>query len=223
MTIPVTPPAEWFASPSLDGPTALTITPEGRVFGHLALWGTCHTGKAGCVTPPHSRSDYRYFHLGEIETACGSLIPCGQITIDTGHAGLHLGATAAVAHYDNTGTVVADVRAGEDVFGIWVSGAVRPGLSKSTLRKLRAAKLSGDWRDFMGSLEMIAALETNVPGFPVPRPAARIASGARVALVAAGIVPDACSCGPTPRQRARIKALALRTEGREALLNRIAS
>jgi hypothetical protein len=47
--------AAWFRNPHLDGPTPLTVTDDGRVYGHLALWGTCHTGFDGvCIEPPHS-------------------------------------------------------------------------------------------------------------------------------------------------------------------------
>jgi hypothetical protein len=35
-------------------------------------------------------------------------------------------------------------------------------------------------------LELVAALAVNVPGFPVQRPNARVASGAQISLVAAG-------------------------------------
>ena len=54
---PLRPPAEWFADPKLAGPTALTITDDGRVYGHAALWDVCHVGFANtCVTPPPSPS-----------------------------------------------------------------------------------------------------------------------------------------------------------------------
>src|SRR5699024_2185135 len=39
---PIEPPQEWFYKPEADGPTALTITDDGRVYGHLATWDTCH-------------------------------------------------------------------------------------------------------------------------------------------------------------------------------------
>ena len=37
-----------FANPHLDGPTALTATADGRVYGHLTAWGTPHIGN-GCT------------------------------------------------------------------------------------------------------------------------------------------------------------------------------
>ena len=124
-------------------------------------------------------------------TAEDTLIATGKITMGTGHAGQKLSSTAAASHYDNTGNAVADVVAGEDMFGIWVSGALRPSVTDEQVRALRASPLSGDWRERGGSLELIAALAVNVPGFPIPRPAGMVASGGErlYSLVASGMVP----------------------------------
>lgn len=182
---PVAPPTSWFDDPALDGPTPLTVTEDGRIFGHLATWGTCHTGHPGrCVTAPHSATNYGYFHTGSLLTAEGDTISVGQITLGTGHADLALARGATVEHYDNTGTAAADVRVGEDSHGIWVAGATRPDITPAQVRALRAAALSGDWRAVGRNLELVAALAVNVPGFPVVR--ALAASGATTALVAAG-------------------------------------
>jgi hypothetical protein len=189
---PLAPPASWFADPGLDGPTPLTITEDGRVYGHLAVWGTCHTAYTGqCVEPPHSPSGYAYFRTGAVRTKEGSEIAVGQITLDTMHAGRHLKAVDTLAHYEHTGKAAADVAAGEDVHGIWVAGAVRPGLPAERIRTLRASPVSGDWRRIGGALEMIAALSVNVQGFPVPRPQGLVASGAMQSLVASGMLQPA--------------------------------
>lgn len=190
---PDEPPVAWFEQPKLVGPTALTVTDEGRVYGHIATWGTCHTGFSGqCVMAPKSRSGYAYFNLGELRTAEGDRVSVGQITLDTRHADLAATRKQAQLHYDHTGTAVADVRAGEDRWGIWVSGAVRPEVPAVTLRKFRGAKISGDWRKVPGSgLELVAALAVNIPGFPIPRTQARTltASGEVTALITGEIQP----------------------------------
>ena len=191
--IPLEPPAAWFANPNLDGPTPLTITGDGRIYGHLAIWGTCHTAYSGqCVEPPHSPSDYAYFRTGAVLCADGTQMPSGRITLDTLHAGRTLSAAETLAHYENTGRQAADVSAGEDIHGIWVAGAIRPGMSPEKLRTLRASPLSGDWRRIGGSLELVAALAVNSPGFPIPRPQGLVASGGvMVSLVASGMIaPD---------------------------------
>ena len=188
------PPKAWFENPNLDGPSGITVTEDGRVFGHLAEWGVCHIGISGvCTEPPHSETNYSGFHLGYIVTTEGDEVPCGQITLGTGHADLKLNAKATMAHYDNTGTAVADVVVGEDEWGIWVAGAMRPWASEQHVHELRAAKLSGDWRDIRGHLELVAALAVNVPGFPIPRVALAASGGHQTALVAAGIVEAAVS------------------------------
>lgn len=201
--IPVKPPVSWFTDPEFSGPTPITVSPEGRVSGHLALFGTCHIGFKTCVTPPKNAT-YAYFHTGEIEAADGELVNVGHLTFNTNHAALDANPLAAASHYDHTGTVAADVRVGEDKFGVWVSGALRPGLSDEQIREFRAAPLSGDWRRIAGRMELVAALAVNVPGFPVAR-----------ALVAGG-VQESLLTGPPDFEDAQLEA-------RRSLKNRIAN
>lgn len=187
--IPTAPPESWFKDPGLTGPTALVIEDDGRVYGHIAAWGTCHIGQIGkCVEPPTSPSNYAYFRTGALQTAEGTSVAVGHLTMDTGHAGPRDSATQAAAHYDNTGYVFADVAAGEDAYGIWVAGSLRPGIPADRVRIARSAPISGDWRTIRGSLELVGALAVNVPGFPVPRPKGLLASGEVKSLQASGVV-----------------------------------
>lgn len=187
--IPTAPPEEWFKDPALTGPTALAVEDDGRVYGHIAAWGTCHIGQIGkCVEPPTSPSNYAYFRTGALQTAEGTSVAVGHLTMGTGHAGPRDSANAAAEHYDNTGTVFADVAAGEDAYGIWVAGSLRPGITAEQVRVARSAPISGDWRTIRGSLELVGALAVNVPGFPVPRPQGLLASGEVRSLQASGVV-----------------------------------
>ena len=182
--IPVTPPKEWFEKPELKKATPLTVTDEGQVFGHIAAWHVDHIGLAFGTKPPRSKSKYAYFHTGVVRAQDGLDVPVGQLTLAGGHAPLEASASEAVRHYDDTASSVADVHAGEDAFGIWVAGALRPGTTPEQIRALRASAPSGDWRPIKGSLELVAVCQVNVPGFPIAR--ARVASGQVMALVAAG-------------------------------------
>lgn len=190
---PVHPPANWFNDPHLDGPTGITVTEEGRIYGHLALWDTCHiaSGPGQCTTAPHSQTDYAYFHTGAILTDDNQELAVGHLTLGTGHAAPDKTVRGTMAHYDNTGLAVADVRAGEDAYGIWVAGAVRPHISPEDIRTLRSSPLSGDWRRVQGNLELVAALAVNVPGFPVPRTKGATRNKQMYSLVAAGVIPPA--------------------------------
>lgn len=204
---PTRPPNAWFSDPNfteddgrlveildrrgqraLGGKYAcpITVTAEGRVFGHIAPWNVCHTGVSGqCILAPHSAVDYAHFKRGQsITTAEGDQIRVGVLTADAGHASTRPGvtATAAMAHYDNTALAVADVNIGEDEHGIWVAGAIRPEATENQVRKLTAASISGDWRSMGGRLELVAALAVNQPGFPL----AVVAGGQVETLVAAG-------------------------------------
>lgn len=181
---PVKPPRDWFADPKLDKPTPLSVSDDGRVFGHIAAWATSHIGLPSPTKPPHSKSNYAYFQTGLLRTDDGSDVNVGQLTLAGGHASIQADAAAAVRHYDDTASAVADVSAGEDRHGIWVSGALRPGTTPEQVRVLRASAPSGDWRPINGRLELVAVCQVNVPGFPVAR--AFVASGTVMALVAAG-------------------------------------
>lgn len=166
----------------------LSITEDGRVWGHLAAWGTCHTGYPGvCVTAPHSATGYAHFLTGAVRTDAG-LMPVGQLTVGGGHPDSMLSMRQALAHYAETGTAVADVSVGEDEFGVWMAGRVRPGIPQAKVDELLAASLSGDWREpYPGAdMELVAALGVNSPGFPVPR--VGVSQGAQISLVAAGAV-----------------------------------
>lgn len=183
-----TPPSAWFTNPDLSVPTGITVDGEGRVYGHAALWGTCHIGQEGvCVTPPREE-DHPYFMTGEMICADDARVSVGQITVGTGHAPLSQNARAASDHYDNTGSAVADVVVGNDIHGIWVAGAVRSGADSGRVHELRAAgQVSGDWRRIGGQLRLVGLLAVNVPGFPVPKLKTRITAGSQFALVASGI------------------------------------
>lgn len=184
-------PKEFFTNPNLDAVTPLTVTEDGRVYGHLATWGVCHIGIGdSCVNAPNSKTNYSMFTTGAVLTDAGP-VAVGQISLGGGHAHEKLGVRATLAHYDSTSTAVADVTAGEDSYGIWVSGVLRPGVSAEDVYDLRAAVLSGDWREVIvngeSNLELVAALAVNVPGFPIPRPSLAASGGTQTALVAASI------------------------------------
>lgn len=182
--IPDVPPAEWLQNPKLTGPTPLIIGDDGRVFGHIAAWHVNHIGMTAGTKPPRSKSKYSYFHTGVVRADNGKDYPVGQLTLAGGHASLEANAMAAARHYDDTGSAIADVHAGEDVYGIWVAGALRSSATPEQIRALRASAPSGDWRPINGALELVAVCQVNVPGFPIAR--ARVASGQIYALVAAG-------------------------------------
>lgn len=237
--VPNRPPAEWFANPEFAEATPLTIGDDGRIFGHLAAWGTCHVGSERiCLVPPSTACSYERFHIGNVETTRGSRAT-GALTWGIEHADLSLSLIEAQAHYANSRHGWADVVAGEDDHGIWVAGAARPGLSLDDVRILRALALSGDWRHDprVRNLELVAALAVNVPGFPIPRavvasgrtieqprPAAHVGgSNVQTALVASGLVvpqalasrrPSDCGCGDDSDRLARIETMLGRLDRR---------
>lgn len=194
---PALPPLEFFADPQLAAPTPLNITPEGRIFGHVALWNDPHRGflhyeLSDRIYAPHNHTDYADFHVHDIPVACcdehaacghdREVVRAGVLTVSTGHAGARLTAFTALAHYENTGLAAADVRVGEDGHGIWLSGALRPGMDDARVREVLGASPSGDWRWIRGALELCAVLGVNSGGFPI-RASAYVDDGHVLSLI----------------------------------------
>lgn len=184
--------ADYFRNPELDGPTPVTLGENGHVYGHLAEWGTCHIGYDQCVTAPPSSTAYAYFLTGQVFTDVGP-VAVGQLTVGGGHANGKLGVRAAIAHYDNVGTAVADITVGEDAYGIWFSGRIRPWATERQVHEMFAAGPSGDWRPVRSrgrdSMELVAAHAVNVQGYPVARTRFTVENGRQLSLIAAGM-PD---------------------------------
>jgi hypothetical protein len=183
---PVAPPDAWYDNPNLTSKTPMVVEDSGRVYGHIATWDVTHIGIASPTPAPHSASGYQYFLTGSLKTESGKQVNVGQLTCAGGHADVNGNVQAAVAHYDDTGSAVADVTCGEDEYGIWVAGGMRPSATPEQVRVFLASPPSGDWRPVNGHLELVACCSVNVPGFMNVRPTARVAGGAVLALVAAG-------------------------------------
>ena len=157
-----------FAPPELAEPTPIHVDDDGHVSGHLAIWGTCHTGRRDkCVTPYKSHSDYADFHQSHVKLSTGDRLRVGRLTVGGGHAPAGDGPRAAVEHYDNVSTCWALVRAGEDEHGIWISGVVNPAADTAMVQQALTAPHSGHWERVGGHPELIAAHAVNTPGFPI--------------------------------------------------------
>src|SRR5699024_12633684 len=84
---PDSPPRDWFSGPQLTEPTPIVVQADGRVFGHLATWDSCHIAHPDfCTSPPTSQSGYAYFHTGSVLCEDGSEIGVGHLTLNTTHA-----------------------------------------------------------------------------------------------------------------------------------------
>lgn len=214
-----TTPSDVFVAPD-EAPAyqMLTVHPprEGesfrRVSGYAAAFGTCHVQHRDvCLTPPPSTTGYALFHRHPLDTDEG-LLAVGRLT--TGHGLVGTGCThlahrgkddhacddmslvEALGHYDRL-TTVAWVQATEyDGVGIWVQGVLAAGATDRDLAVLARQRVSGDWRDHGGRLEMIEllALAREREGFPIPRTTLR--NGRQFSLTAAGAVPPRAALAP---------------------------
>lgn len=170
---PIAPPADWFSNPGLRELTPLTVTEDGRVYGHAATWD-CHNGFADrCLRASPSRSGYAGFHTGQIRTAEGALERVGRVTVKP-HAPYGLAQQGVSAHYDDASRVAAFVRAYDDGFGIAVAGVTRSDAPPELLRDFLANPPSGDWRQG----ELLGFSSVAFPGLPVAAPEARLVASA---------------------------------------------
>lgn len=179
LTIPDVPPAEWFAEPNdVDIKGALTVTDEGRVYGYLAPAGVDHRSFAKSVRVPMGNVDYSLFMGRETIVAGGGRVVTGALTMDCGHASTgHRDPSAALDHYDNACSIVATVSIGENAKGVWVAGALVPGVDPNQIVRMMACQLSGDWRPHRqrnGWREFAGALLVPVPGFAMTRTEASV-------------------------------------------------
>jgi Phage Mu protein F like protein len=175
ITIPDLPPIEWFDEPK-EAPEigAITVTDEGRFFGYLAPKHVAHRSyRNKRVTVPTGNVDYGIWmnRATMVDDGRGGFtkIATGPITMDCGHAPQAPKGAARREHYDNACSVVATARVGENARGVWISGALIPGVDASQVARMMACQLSGDWgphREQPGKRELAAALLVPVPGFP---------------------------------------------------------
>lgn len=189
------PPAEWFQDPKLSRPTPLTITKDGRVFGHAHDWETKHVGYADReVRALNDREDYRAFNLRPLRCADGTVVRAGSL-VKGGHASTEPGVTsyAAQAHYDDPAKRVARVTVGRDEHGTWLAGSLVPGISPRDVLDLAECSLSPDWRevDFRNNTGKFVGISVVPnPGLPIIVPADEDLGGYddASALVAAGAI-----------------------------------
>lgn len=205
-------PGDVFAAPATAPPyrrptidPARDGEPFRRVAGYMAPFGVCHVGfRDVCITPPPATVDYALYHRYPLNTTDG-LVAAGRITTGLGelgsgcthlvcrrnddHACRQYSLAETIAHHDRMRTV-ALVRATEyDGVGIWVQGIVAEDATDGDLAVLGRQRVSGDWRDYAGHLEMVEllALAREEPGFPIPQTVLR--EGRQFSLIAAGAVP----------------------------------
>jgi hypothetical protein len=153
----------------------ITIEDNGRVYGYVALWDTCHVGLGGCVKPPKgSPTDYQYAHQGETVANDGSVVRTAVIAGGGNHAPVNMEKAFVPAYYENTGTQLMRVRYGEDENGLWFAGALWPDVSELQIAQIKASSVSGDWRwhaawrETDSGFDLAGACFVNIPGYPMP-------------------------------------------------------
>lgn len=154
-----------FFRPEAPEPTKIVVTADGKVYGHVCRWDSCHASMAGNIRPPRPADGYRSFNKPGVLTERG-IVPTGPIFTYGGHKrGEDLDAA-----YGGIENAWCDVRIIEGVHGPWVSGVVRPGVPDEAVYAARASRISGHW--VKGELKAIVSV--NAEGFDVAGPDADV-------------------------------------------------
>lgn len=160
----------------------MTLRDDALVYGHLTTWGQCHTGDPWgpgvCASASPSSTGYADFLTGQVVCDDGSTVATGALTVGCEHS-FAFTASGVRDHLAHAGMGWADVHVVDGVYGPWLSGVLRPGITDDQLRVLRSLSLSGEW---VGELAGILAV--NVPGLPVQRALAASAFAGRTIPVA---------------------------------------
>jgi len=152
-----------FYIPETDKAQKIVVDAEGRVYGHLGLWESCHDGIVGrCTRIPRPNDNYASFNKPGVLTEKG-IVETGPIFAYGGHRPAN-GAESLEDAYGSIENAWADVRITEGRFGPWLSGIVRPGVNDETVYAARASRISGHWVG--GKLKAIVSV--NAEGFDVP-------------------------------------------------------
>lgn len=168
-------PDSWFEDPRLSGPTAVRIVGD-EVFGHIwSRTAPCHRSFADRCEMPPLDDDFGDFHKAHsVLLESGAYAATGRVFFVTTHQRGLAGATSEQINlaYDHTGMCWADVRAGYDRFGIWIHGALRPGLGQSARYAIQASPLSGHWSPSLrpgrrGKRSLQCCLSVNSEGFTI--------------------------------------------------------
>lgn len=204
-----------FAPPAVpeSGLVSMTVTADGRVYGHIATHDVCHVGMPGvCMTAPVDLAEFDQFHRYSVMGSDGQMLTVGRLTYGAGalrrscgccpgkddHACSHLSMGGAIAHHDQM-TTVAWVRAWEDTENnaIRVAGVLADGITPEQITALSRGRVSGDWRAHGTNLALteILVLSRERPGFPLPR--GRMVDHQMMALTAAGTVRPSPATPPT--------------------------
>jgi hypothetical protein len=143
----------------------------GQVFGYVAPKGQCilESDPTSCWMVPPSPTNYDYAHQGTTVLADGSILPTANLGGGKGHADVQLGWAQVPLFYENTSYQMAAVRYGEDDFGVYGVGVLRPEATWGQALEFVRSATSGDWRwvQELNAWDFAGSCLVNLPGFPM--------------------------------------------------------
>ena len=199
-------PARFFSRLDYSQPTRLTISPEGEVTGHVAVWGRRYRQQGGGDWVAARCGDLSEWLVGAAPLDDGRIVNAGVIVSDALHQWGPQDAAAMRRQVEDTSRQVMQVTAWEDQHGLAVHGSTLPGVSPQDAARAMAgcpSIVTMDQKDGRGHLP-VAVLCVNTCGLKPGDAVVTVEGGAhktRVLAASAAGEPTAaehdCGCAGT--------------------------
>lgn len=197
-------PARFFTRLDYDQPTRLTISPEGEVTGHVAVWGRRYRQQGGGHWVAARCGDLSEWLVGAAPLDDGRIVPAGVIVSDALHQWGPQDAASMRRQVEDTSRQVMQVTAWEDRHGLAVHGSTLPGISPQDAARAMAgcpSIVTMDQKDGRGHLP-VAVLCVNTCGLKPGDAVVTVEDGApKTRVLAASTagepVAESCGCGGT--------------------------
>jgi hypothetical protein len=197
-------PARYFTKLAYPAPSRLTISPDGEVTGHVAVWGRRYRQNGGGDWVASPSGDLSEWLVGHAALDDGTTCSTGVIVSDAMHQWGPTRAASMRRQIEDTSLQVMQVYAWEDDHGIAVHGSTLPGVTPEQAVRAMAgcpSIVTMDQRDGRGYLP-VAVLCVSTCGLKPGDSVVQIKDGqqeTRVLAASAAGPPaldgESCGCG----------------------------
>ena len=197
-------PARFFSRIDYQQPTRLTISSDGEVTGHVAVWGRRYRQQGGGDWVAARCGDLSEWLVGAAPLDDGRVVPAGVIVSDSLHQWGPQDAASMRRQVEDTSRQVMQVTAWEDQWGLAVHGSTLPGIDPADATRAMAgcpSIVTMDQKDGRGHLP-VAVLCVNTCGLKPGDAVVTVEDGAHKTRVLAASTagepaPESCGCGGT--------------------------
>lgn len=193
-------PTRMFSRLDYREPTRLSISADGEVTGHVAVWGRRYRQSGGGNWVATRSGDLSEWLVGNANLDDGTSVRTGVVVSDSMHQWGPSTRADMRRQVEDTSLQVMQVYAWEDAHGIAVHGSLLPGVTVEQATRAMAgcpSIVTMDQRDGRGQLPC-AVLCVNMCGLKPGDAVVRMNSGEpEMRVLAASAAPESCGCGGT--------------------------